>query len=259
MPRQIRLSSISTLPSKKISKAKAAIENIRLIKKLSAIQDKLYAQQQYSVLIVFQGMDTAGKDGAVKHVFSGVNPAGCNVKSFKVPTIEEASHQFFWRINKTCPEKGMMQIFNRSHYEDVLIPMVNNTLTDKQIRERCKEINAFEKGLIENNTILLKFFLNISHKEQLRRLDARRTDPNKRWKFQKEDIVDIEKHTKYKKAYESIFERCSDAADWQIIPADKKWYKNYSILNSIVNELQKYDIAYPDLKLKNMLKNKKNK
>lgn len=254
MSHRIDLDSISTLPVEKISKWKAANKNIRLIKKLAAIQDKLYAQKQYSVLIVIQGMDTAGKDGAVKNVFSGVNPAGCNVKSFKVPTVEEASHHFLWRVSKECPQKGMIQIFNRSHYEDLLIPIINNSLPDKQFKERCNEINIFEKGLVKNDTILLKFFLNISHPEQLRRLDARKTDTNKRWKFQKEDIVDIKKHNKYKKAYESIFARCSDAEKWQIIPADKKWYKNYCILNFIVNRLENHKINYPDLKLRDILK-----
>jgi PPK2 family polyphosphate:nucleotide phosphotransferase len=254
MSHQINLDNISTLPTKKISKREAANKNISLIKKLAVIQDKLFAQKKYSVLIILQGMDTSGKDGAVKHVFSGVNPAGCNVRSFKVPTEEEASHQFLWRVSKECPPKGMIQIFNRSHYEDVLMPIVNNSLSHKQIKERCNEINVFERGLINNNTILLKFFLNISHSEQVIRLDIRRTDPNKRWKFQKEDIDDIEKHNKYKKAYESVFVNCSDAATWQIIPADKKWYKNYCILNHIVNTLEKYDINYPELKLKSLLK-----
>ena len=254
MSHRINLDSISTLPPKKISKQKLANSTIHLIKKLSEIQDKLYAQKQYSVLIVLQGMDTAGKDGAVKHVFSGVNPAGCNVKSFKVPTVEEAEHHFLWRISKECPQKGVIQIFYRSHYEAMLMPIISNSLPDKQFKERCNEINIFEKGLIEDNTILLKFFLNISHPEQVKRLDDRENDPNKRWKFQKEDIVDIAKHNKYKKAYESIFAECSNAEPWQIIPADKKWYNNYCILNLIVNRLENYNIKYPDLKLKSMLK-----
>ena len=253
MSRRIQLSSIATLPTKKISKAKAKSESIVLIKKLSEIQDKLYAQKKYSVLIILQGMDTAGKDGAVKQVFSGVNPAGCNVKSFKVPTTEEAAHEFLWRINKECPAKGMIQIFNRSHYEDILIPKVKKLLPDKILKARLDEINVFEKGLVKANTILMKFFLHISHAEQIQRLNDRKADPHKRWKFQKEDVVDISKHAKYKKAYELIFSKHSTATPWQIIPADKKWYKNYAILNAIVLELKKYDIDYPVLKLKNIV------
>lgn len=243
-----RLSNLSTLPTKKIDKAKAASEVIRLITRLSEIQDKLYAQSKYAVLIVLQGMDTSGKDSAVKHVFSGVNPAGCNVKSFKVPGSEEASHHFLWRINKECPQKGMIKIFNRSHYEDILVPSINKTLSNDQIKERCREINEFERGLVNDNTILIKFFLNISHEEQLQRLEERMTDPDKNWKLTEEDSIDIDKHMSYSKVYENIFARCSEVEKWHIIPADKKWYKNYAILDHIVNTLEKFDIEYPAIK-----------
>ena len=253
MSRPINLSSISTLPITKISKEKAIDKIDQLVKKLAGIQDKLYAQKKYSVLIIIQGMDTAGKDGVVKNVFSGVNPAGCNVKSFKAPTAEELSHQFLWRISNECPEKGMIQIFNRSHYEDILMPKINNQLSDIILKERCHEINMFENGLAKSNTIILKFYLHVSYDEQIERLNARKTDVKKRWKFQKEDIVDIEKHSKYKNAYEFILKHCSKSYPWQIVPADKKWYKNYSILNSIVKELEKYTIEYPELKLKEIM------
>jgi len=244
-----RLTNTSTLPGKKITEARVAKENIRLLDKLSKIQDKLCAQRKYGVLIVLQGMDTAGKDGAVKHVFSGVNPAGCNVKSFKVPTEEEALHHFLWRISKECPAKGMMQIFNRSHYEETLSPVVNKLLDTKLVKERYAEINAFETGLVKNNVILLKFYLHVSHAEQVKRLQSRKKDKHKRWKYQKEDIITIREHDEYRKAYEAIFDHCQEAAKWQIIPSDKKWYKNYRILKSIVQELQKYAIHYPDIKL----------
>lgn len=249
MPNIKHLHDISTLPGKKITEAKATKENVRLMKKLAKIQDKLFAQHKYSVLIVLQGMDTAGKDGAVKHVFSGVNPAGCNVKSFKVPTDEEASHHFLWRISKKCPAKGMMQIFNRSHYEEILSPVVNKFLTAKQVKQRCKEINSFEEGLVKNNTIILKFYLHVSHKEQLNRLADRKQDKHKRWKYQKEDIKTIGQHAKYTKVYETIFKHCQKSVKWEIIPADEKWYKNYRVLKSIVQELEKYPIHYPDTKL----------
>ena len=247
MSRSISLNSISTLPVGKINESEAGKETQILIEKLGKIQNKLFAQKKYSVLIVLQGMDTSGKDGAVKHVFSGVNPAGCSVKSFKAPTAEELAHHFLWRISKECPETGMIQIFNRSHYEDVLMPIVNKSLPESLITERYNEINVFEKGLVKNNTILFKFYLHVSHEEQLKRLEDRKTDEHKRWKYQKEDIIAIKKHEDYKKAYEHVFENCSESLPWLIVPADKKWYKNYFILNFIVKELEKYDIHYPHI------------
>jgi polyphosphate kinase 2 (PPK2 family) len=168
------LSNIQTYPTQKITKFKAKHKMKELTKALIQIQDKLFAQKKYKVLIVIQGMDTAGKDSAVKHVFSGVNPAGCNVKSFKEPTQVELAHHFLWRINNHCPGNGMIQIFNRSHYEDVLIPIMKQTLSKHQLHERCNEINSFETGLINNDTILIKFFLHISQTEQLKRLAERK-------------------------------------------------------------------------------------
>ncbi|MGZ3882926.1 MAG: PPK2 family polyphosphate kinase [Bacteroidia bacterium] len=242
--KEINLNHISTLPAEKITEKEIEKEMLQLIQKLSKIQSRLFAQRKYAVLIVLQGMDTSGKDGAVKHVFSGVNPAGCKVRSYKVPTAEEDAHHFLWRISRDCPEKGMIQIFNRSHYEDILVPVVNKKLSAEIIKERCDEINGFEKGLIKDNTIVFKFYLHVSHEEQLRRLEDRKTDEHKRWKYQREDIIAIEKHEDYKRAYELVFENCSEAP-WQIVPADKKWYKNHLILSTIVKELEKYDIHYP--------------
>jgi PPK2 family polyphosphate:nucleotide phosphotransferase len=248
MPKNRHLKSISTLAPKNITKTKTLKESAQLIEKLAQIQDKLFAQNKYSVLIILQGMDTSGKDSAVKHVFSGVNPAGCNVKSFKAPTSEESADHFLWRISKECPQKGMIKIFNRSQYEDILMPSLHHTLKENMIENRCDEINAFEKGLMNNQTILIKFYLHISHEEQLVRLEERKTNPNKQWKYQAQDEVDIEMHEKYRKIYEYIFANCSESKEWHIIPADKKWYKNYAILNTIVTILEKYSIKYPELK-----------
>ena len=249
MKNSIILNDISTLPAEKITEAEAKKENAHLLKKLSVIQNKLFAQYKYAILIILQGMDTSGKDSAVKHVFSGVNPAGCNVKSYKVPTAEEDAHHFLWRISKACPEKGMIQIFNRSHYEAILVPVVDKSIKDNLIKERCREINIFEKGLEKDDTIIFKFFLHVSHGEQLKRLKDRKTNEHKRWKYQKEDIIAIAKHNEYIKAYELVFEHCSEFISWKIVPADKKWYKNYYILNTIVKELEKYDIHYPHTEL----------
>lgn len=249
MSKKIKLSDISTDPEEKITKEEAAKEMVKLTEKLAEIQNKLYAQKQYDVLIILQGMDASGKDSAVKHVFSGVNPAGCRVKSFKAPTEEERAHHFLWRVSKECPEKGMIQIFNRSQYEDLLVPAINKQLDDKQFKNRCEEINSFEEGLVRNNTILVKFYLHISQDKQIEKLQERKTDEYKRWKYQKEDVAAISKHDEFAKIYEAIFEQCDQAASWRIIPADKKWYKNYAILNEIVLELEKYEIHYPKVEL----------
>lgn len=250
MKKHINLDKISTLPTKKINKAEADAEMVKLTEQLTDIQDKLYAQNKYAVLIIMQGMDTAGKDSAVKHVFSGVNPAGCNVKSFKIPTEQESAHHFLWRISKECPAKGMIKIFNRSHYEDMVVPLVNKLLSKNDIEERGHEINVFEKGLLKNNTIIMKFFLNISHEEQLERLAERKTNPSKKWKYQEGDVKDVARHNQFKNAYEFIFEKCASNVNWHVIPADKKWYKNYAILHQIVKTLSHYDIDYPKIKTK---------
>jgi len=249
MGTQIYLSKISTLPQEEITSKESSVKIASLHEKLFRIQDKLFAQEKYSVLIILQGMDTSGKDGAVKNVFAGVNPAGCQVKSFKAPTPEETSHHFLWRVSRECPQKGMIKIFNRSHYEDILVPLVEKRADKKLILGRCEEINLFERGLVEHNTILMKFYLHVSHEEQLKRLDARRKAAHKRWKYRKEDDIAIGKHDEYKRVYELIFKKCSLAVPWQIIPADKKWYRDYLILQAIVRELENYDIQYPEITL----------
>lgn len=247
MSHSVQLSEIATKPSSKIKKSDILAEMDSLLEELSEIQEKLYAQHAFSVLIVLQGMDTSGKDSAVKQVFTGVNPAGCNVTSFKAPTVIEQDHHFLWRISKACPQKGMIHIFNRSHYEDILVPMVQQALSEKKLKERCEEINVFEKGLIGAHTVLIKFFLHVSQEEQLERLKERKENPNKQWKYNKEDVVDIDKHKKYAKAYQFIFDHDTNIAPWNIIPADKKWFKNYCILNHIVQTLRQYRFSYPQL------------
>lgn len=249
MSKKIKLSAISTNPTEDIDKKESKKVRKKLTEKLKEIQSKLYAQKKFDVLIILQGMDTSGKDSAVKHVFSGINPAGCRVKSFKAPTEEERAHHFLWRISKECPEKGMIRIFNRSQYEDILVPAVNKLIDNELVKYRCDEINSFEKGLVRNNTILMKFYLHISHDKQLEKLQERKTNEYKRWKYQKEDIASIGKHGDFAKVYEYIFEHCAEAAPWKVIPADKKWYKNYAILNEIVQELERYEIHFPKVEL----------
>jgi PPK2 family polyphosphate:nucleotide phosphotransferase len=244
MKKTFRLNDISTLPPAGFLKKHAAVEAKILMDKLIEIQNKLYAQNKYSVLIILQGMDTSGKDSAIKHVFSGINPSGCRVKSFKVPSEEENAHHFLWRISKECPEKRFIQIFNRSHYEHILENAVNNKMKKADIKLHFTEVNVFEKGLELNNTIILKFYLHVSHKVQLERLESRKESVHKRWKYQEEDVKSIGKHEAYRKIYESIFEN-TQIVPWEIIPSDKKWYKNHLILKKVVETLEKYKIEYP--------------
>jgi PPK2 family polyphosphate:nucleotide phosphotransferase len=241
------LDEISTLPAGKQTKEEF-LPKIEILKaKLAELQDKLIAQRKYSVLVILQGMDASGKDGTIKHLFSGLNVAGCRVKAFKVPTAEESAHHFLWRVSKECPEKGMLQIFNRSQYEEILVPKVNDTISDKLLRQLCEEINSFEAGLVRDNTLVFKFYLHVSEEEQRSRLAERMQDPAKRWKYQPEDIAAIGKHDDFAKVYEYIFTHCSKGAPWHIIPADKKWFRNHEILKILVEALSTKSIEYPEI------------
>ena len=199
------------------NKAKLALDQQR--KKLSNFQEVLYAGQQHSVLIVLQGMDTAGKDGTISHIFSGINPQGCNVSSFKTPTPLEARHDFLWRCHADVPPRGMIGIFNRSHYEEVLFPRVHKTITASQARQYMNEINDFESMLAENGTLILKFFLHISRDEQKSRLQSRLDDPDKHWKFSDADLHEREFWPQYQSAYEDLLSQTSHKhAPWFVIP-----------------------------------------
>lgn len=206
--------------------------------KLTKLQDKLYAQDKFSVLIIFQAMDAAGKDGTIKHVMSGINPQGCQVFSFKQPSAEELDHDYMWRIYKSLPERGRIGIFNRSHYEDVLVakvhpeivlngklPNINKVedIDEKFWKNRYRQINDFERHLTENGTIILKFFLNVSHEEQLERFLSRLEDDSKNWKFSASDLKEREYWDDYMKAYSDMLTATSTPyAPWYVIPADKK-------------------------------------
>lgn len=233
-----KLNNIPTLPPEGNEK-KDIKHQIRLLKKeLIALQEKLFAQNKSSILIILQGMDTSGKDNAVKHIFSGVNPAGCKVKSFKVPSEEEQAHHFLWRISKECPERRYIQLFNRSQYEDVLENVIQEKMNWKTAHSHLEEIDAFEKGLQNDHTRVLKFYLHVSKEIQLKRLAKRKKNPEKQWKYDKQDQVSIERHGTYLKIYEKIVGK-QQSIPWQVIPADKKWYKNYLIIQSVVRELKK--------------------
>jgi len=229
--------------------------------KLSKLQDKLYAHDRYSILVIFQAMDAAGKDGTVKHVMSGINPQGCQVYSFKVPSAEELDHDYLWRIYRCLPERGSIGIFNRSHYEDVLVAKVHPSIvlngklpevtkvedvTDKFWKKRYRQINDFERHLTENGTIILKFFLNVSHEEQEKRFLARLEDESKNWKFSASDLKERQYWDDYMKAYSDMLTNTStDEAPWYVIPADNKWFMRYAVGQIICDRMQGLKLHYP--------------
>jgi PPK2 family polyphosphate:nucleotide phosphotransferase len=214
--------------------------------KLFALQELLYADASSAVLVVLQGLDASGKDGTIRHIFTGVNPQGCQVTSFKEPTPEELRHDFLWRVHRSVPARGMIGIFNRSHYEDVLVVRVHGELSKKELSNRFDEINAFEEMLVRNGTLLLKFFLHISKAEQKDRLQSRIDHPDKFWKVNPSDIKERQSWDDYTAAYEDVFRHCSTKhAPWYIIPANKKWYRNVAISEILVNRLSALKLKYP--------------
>src|SRR5258706_2360344 len=220
------------------------------ILELRDLQRILYAESKPSVLVVLQAMDTGGKDGTIRHVFSGVNPQGVNVTSFKAPTPQEAAHDFLWRIHQTTPAKGYIQIFNRSHYEDVLVVRVHDLLPKKVGKARYDQINEFEQYLVENDTVILKFFLHISKEEQKKRLESRIKNPKKQWKFNPDDLKERELWDDYMGAYEDALTKCNtENAPWHIVPANKKGYRNFVGTETIVSTLRKMDLQYPKPKV----------
>lgn len=224
-----------------LDKTKGEQKLAELKVQLDDIQEELYAAGRHSVLIVLQGLDTSGKDGAIRGVFGDVNPQGCRVESFKVPTEEELAHDFLWRIHKVTPRKGMIGVFNRSHYEDVLVVRVHELAPQKVWEGRYDQINAFEQLLTSNNTIVLKFYLHISKDEQRERLLAREQDVEKAWKLAVGDWQEREHWEEYVGAYEDALGRCSaEAAPWYIVPANRKWYRDLAIATEVVETLEPY-------------------
>ena len=214
--------------------------------KLDDLQDVFFAAQSKALLIVLQGMDTAGKDGTIRHIFSGINPQGCDVAAFKVPTALEARHDFLWRCHLDVPPRGMIGIFNRSHYEDVLSPRVHGTMSKKEAHRHIDDIKAWEQTLADNDVVLLKFFLHISREEQTSRLQARIDTPDKHWKLSAADFNERRFWPDYMKAYEDIFTETSTAdAPWFIIPSDHKWYRNVAISDILVDAMEGMKLKYP--------------
>jgi PPK2 family polyphosphate:nucleotide phosphotransferase len=229
------------------------------VERLAALQEKLYAQNRWSVLAVFQAMDAAGKDGAIKHVMSGVNPQGCQVHAFKAPSAEEVDHDFLWRIAKALPERGRIGIFNRSHYEEVLVARVHpeilarqrlpEALVGKDIwDERFKSIREFERHLARNGTLVLKFFLNVSKEEQRKRFLGRLEEPAKRWKFDMNDVAERKLWDKYMHAYEDAIRHTSrPEAPWYVVPADNKGFARLIIAEAMVEAMERLDLAFPEV------------
>jgi PPK2 family polyphosphate:nucleotide phosphotransferase len=218
-----------------------------LNKSLEELQEMLYAESKHKVLIVLQGMDTSGKDGTIRHVFEGVNPQGVKVASFKVPTQEELDHDYLWRVHKRTPGRGEITIFNRSHYEDVLVVRVNELVPRPVWQRRYEQINAFEKTLAEEGTTILKFFLHISKKEQKERLLDRLQEPHKQWKFSLGDLKTRARWNDYQLAYQDVLNLTStEWAPWYIVPSDKKWYRNLVVASVLVDTLKSLGIHYPE-------------
>jgi PPK2 family polyphosphate:nucleotide phosphotransferase len=245
---KIKLNEISTRAPKEADKEKTEKKTKKMLNELDELQNLLFAESKYSVLIVMQGMDASGKDGVIRDVFGQLNPQGVTVKSFKVPTPEEFAHDFLWRVHAQAPGRGMIQIFNRSHYEDILVTRVHGWCDDTTAKKRMKAINDFEQLLQEhNNTHILKFYLHVSPEEQHERLLERMKDPAKMWKYNEKDFEEAKKWNQYMKAYEDCFEHCSHIP-WTIVPADQNWYKEYIITDAFCNRLKSLDMKYPGLK-----------
>jgi PPK2 family polyphosphate:nucleotide phosphotransferase len=243
-----RLKEIAPKPSKDFDKKEIKEKTADLIKRLDELQNLLYAESKHAVLVIIQGMDASGKDGVIANVFGRLNPQGVRVQSFKTPTDEEKAHDFLWRIHADTPATGMIQIFNRSHYEDVLITRVHGWCDDHTAEKRFDAINHFEELLSRhNNTLIFKFYLHVSQEEQQERLHERIEEPTKQWKYNEKDFGEAKHWDKYMLMYEDVFENCS-VIPWTIVPADKNWYKEYLVAKTVVEALEALEMKYPTIK-----------
>jgi PPK2 family polyphosphate:nucleotide phosphotransferase len=231
----------------KDGKKEGLAELEKLNRKLEILQELLYAEHKHKVLVVLQAMDTGGKDGAIRHVFEGVNPTGVRVESFKTPTPYELDHDYLWRIHTVVPAKGELVIFNRSHYEDVLVVRVHNIVPPEVWSKRFDQINEFERNLVENGTTILKFYLHIDMDEQKNRLQARLDDPAKHWKFRLGDLAERKLWPDYMQAYEDVLSKTStDHAPWYIVPSNRKWFRDLVISTVLVDTLEGLKMKYPE-------------
>lgn len=242
----VRLADIDPGAKPSVSKDDATEQMEALRARLAELQQALYAEHKRSLLIVIQAMDTGGKDGAIKKVCSGLDPNGVQLTNFKYPSAEEWDHDYLWRIHHAAPRKGSIGIWNRSHYEDVLVPRVHQQISEEVWRERCEDINAFERLLSRNGVTMLKFFLHISKDEQKERLQARLRDPQKLWKFNTGDLKERARWVDYQLAYEAAINACATTfAPWHIVPANRKWARNLVLLDTVVAALEEMNPQYP--------------
>jgi PPK2 family polyphosphate:nucleotide phosphotransferase len=233
-------------PSNEKGRDQAEAHTQKILTKLDQLQERLYASASHALLIVLQAVDTGGKDGVIKHVMSGVNPQGCRVSSFKLPTPLELSHDFLWRAHQQVPPKGYIGIFNRSYFEDVLVTRVHGQISKETAKKRCHEINDFEQLLSQNGTVILKFFLHISKEEQRKRLEERIKDPQKHWKFSLNDLQERRCWPKYRRAFQDVIAATSTKhAPWYLIPANHKWYRNWVIGKIILQTLEGMKLKFP--------------
>jgi PPK2 family polyphosphate:nucleotide phosphotransferase len=243
---KVKLSGIDPDDTHGIDKETAAAQFEKNLKRLSVLQYLLYAEGQRAFLVVLQGIDAAGKDGTIRHVMSGLNPQGVSVTSFKAPDGEEKRHDYLWRVHKVVPEYGKLGIFNRSHYEDVLVVRVHNLVPKTVWSKRYDQINDFERMLSDNRVRILKFFLYISKDEQAKRFRERLQDKSKNWKFSADDIKEREHWNEYMEAYDDVLRRCSpEHAPWHVIPSNRKWFRNYAVSQILVDALEEMNLKYP--------------
>ena len=256
--RKFRLKDFDPADTGHVESKKVAEKELpRGIERLVDLQDKLYAQNRWAILIILQAMDAAGKDGVINHVMSGVNPQGCQVYSFKQPSVEDLNHDFMWRANKCIPERGRIGIFNRSYYEEVLVVRVHKELLERERippslvtkniwNERFADINAYEQYLSRNGVVIRKFFLNLSKDEQKKRFLSRLDEPAKNWKFSTADINERERWNEYMTAYEEMIQHTATPhAPWYVVPADKKWYTRLVVSAAIIDALEELNLRYP--------------
>ena len=239
---------MSTHAPDKLDKSAIKKETSKIIKRLDELQYLMYAEGKHALLVVLQGMDASGKDSTIRKVFGSLNPQGVRVQSFKVPSKEEMEHDFLWRIHPHVPPMGYIGIFNRSHYEDVLITRVHGWIDDQTALLRMESINDFEKHLERNKIAVLKFYLHLSKKEQGVRLEERMKDPTKAWKYNPADFKERKDWDAYQHAYEEVLERCGPSIPWNIVPADQHWYKDYLIAKKVCETLEGFHLKLPSFK-----------
>ena len=244
----IRLKEINTRAPQDFDKERTKKKMEEILNDLDELQNLLFAEGKYSILVIIQGMDASGKDGVIRNVFGQLNPQGVRVKSFKAPIPEELSHDFLWRVHQHAPAKGVIQVFNRSHYEDILVTRVHGWCDDETAKKRMKAINDFEQLLEEHNhTLTLKFYLHVSPEEQNDRLQERMKDPAKMWKYNEKDFEEAKLWGNYVKMYEDCFEYCN-RIPWIIVPADQNWYKEFIIASQLHQLLRSLNMKFPGLK-----------